>query len=48
MNELNKPSTWSKGSGIALTNNETKYIINVITSLGNRGILVKETTSKKN
>ena len=34
------------GSGIALTNNEIKDIINVIRSLENRGILLKGTTKK--
>ena len=34
------------GSGIALTNNEIKDIMKVITSLENRGILLKETTTK--
>ena len=33
-------------SGIALTNNEIKDIMKVITSLENRGILLKETTTK--
>ena len=35
-----------KGSGITLTNNEIKYIIKVIKSLENRGILLKRTTTK--
>ena len=44
--ELNKKFTWSKGSGITLTNNEIKYIMKVIKSLENRRILLKGTTSK--
>ena len=36
----------NKGSGITLTNNETKDIIKVIKSLENRGILLKGTTRK--
>ena len=32
------------GSGITLTNNETKDIIKVLKSLGTRGILLKRTT----
>ena len=34
------------GTGITLTNNEIKYIIKVINSLENRGILLKGTTKK--
>ena len=34
------------GSGIALANNEIKYIMKVIKSLENRGILLKGTTRK--
>ena len=34
------------GSGITLTNNEIKYIINVIRSLENRGILLNGATKK--
>ena len=37
---------WAKG--ITLTNNEIKYIIKVIKSLENRGILLKEPTRKIN
>ena len=33
-------------SGITLTNNEIKYIIKVIKSLENRGLLLKVTTTK--
>ena len=35
-----------KGSGITLTNHETKDIIKVIKSLENKGISLKETTRK--
>ena len=35
------------GSGLTLTKNEMDYVINVITSLENRGILLKGTTKKK-
>ena len=34
------------GSGITLTNNEVKYIVQVIPSLENTGILLKGTTQK--
>ena len=34
------------GSGITLTNNENKYIIKLIKSLENRGILIKGTPAK--
>ena len=46
INELSKKFTSRKGSGIPLTNDEIKDIIKVIKSLGNRGILLKGTTSK--
>ena len=46
INELNKKFTSSKGSGITLPNNETKDIMKVIKSLGNRAILLKGTTRK--
>ena len=46
INELNKKFTSSKGSGITLTDNEIKYIIKVIKSLENTGILLKGTTRK--
>ena len=35
-----------KGSGTSVTNNEVKYIIKVIRSLENRGILMERTTRK--
>ena len=35
-----------KGSGTSVTNNEVKYIIKVIRSLENRGILMEGTTRK--
>ena len=34
------------GTGITLINSEIKYIVNVIKSLENKGILLKETTRK--
>ena len=46
INRLKKDFKWIKGSGIALKNNETKDIMNVIKSLENRGILLKRTTTK--
>ena len=46
INKPNKKCTSSKGSGIALTNKETKDIIKVIRSLENRGILLKGITKK--
>ena len=46
VNELNKTFSSSKGLGTTLTNNEIKYIIKVINSLENRGILLKGTTKK--
>ena len=36
----------SLGSGLTLTNNEIKNIMRVISSLENRGILLKETDRK--
>ena len=47
INKLNNKFRSSKVSGIALTKKETKDIIKVMTSLENRGILLKETTKKK-
>ena len=44
--QIKKRITSSKGSGIALTNNETKDIIKVIKSLETEGILLKGTTKK--
>ena len=48
MNELKKKFASSKSSGRALIkwNNAIKDIIKVISSLENRGILLKETTEK--
>ena len=46
INKPNKKCTSGKGSGIALTNKETKDIIKVIRSLENRGILLKGITKK--
>ena len=43
--ELNKKFTTNEGSGITLTNSETKNM-KVISSLGNRGILLKGTARK--
>ena len=40
------PKNESRGSGITLTNNKIKDIINVVRSLENRGILLKEITRK--
>ena len=45
-NEPDKKFTLSKGLGITLPNNEIKDIMKVISSLENRGILVKGTTRK--
>ena len=44
--QIKKRITSSKGSGITLTNNETKDIIKVIKSLETEGILLKGTTKK--
>ena len=43
---FNKKCITDKASGITLTNNEIKYIMKVIKSLTNRGVLLKETTTK--
>ena len=40
------PKNESRGSGITLTNNKIKDIINVVRSLENRRILLKEITRK--
>ena len=43
INELNKKSTSSKGSGVTVTNDEINDTMKVFKSLENRGILLKET-----
>ena len=43
---FNKEYIAGEGSGITLTNNEIKGIMNIIKSLENRGILLKGTTEK--
>ena len=44
INKLKNIFASSKGSGIVLTNNETKDIKKVIRSFGNEAILLKGTT----
>ena len=46
LNMIGKEMKEKNGSGITLTNNETKDIMKVIRSLENRGILMKGTTRK--
>ena len=46
IDKFNKEYITGTGSGITLTNNEIKYFMKVIKSLWNRGILLKETTTK--
>ena len=46
LNMISKEMKEKNGSGITLTNNETKDIMKVIRSLENRGILMKGTTRK--
>ena len=46
IDKFNKEHITGEGSGITLTNNEIKYIMKVIKSLENRGILLKKTTRK--
>ena len=46
INELTKKFTSSKGSGITLTNNEVKDIMEVIKALENRRIFLKGTTRR--
>ena len=43
---IGKKMTEKIGSGITLTNNEIKYIMKVIKSLENRGVLLKGTATK--
>ena len=44
--EIGKQAIKVKGDRVTLTNNEIKYIMKVIKSLENRGILIKGTTTK--
>ena len=46
LNMIGKKIKEKFGSGITLTDNEIKNIMKVIKSLGNRGILLKRTTTK--